>query len=74
MILQDEPVPIKSRLSSIPDDLASVIHKALARNPAERYPDARVMCEALQPFRMAKNELKIESAHQHDEEPPRLKL
>ena len=74
MILQDEPVPMKSRLASVPDELAAIVHKALARNPSERYPNARAMYEALQPFRMNKLEVKIELQQQNDDNPPQLKL
>jgi hypothetical protein len=33
------PVPIRERKADIPANLAEVIHKALSREPEERYPD-----------------------------------
>ena len=40
--------PIQSRSSSIPDAPASVIMKALERDPAKRYPDGKAMLEAFE--------------------------
>ena len=51
MILQEEPVPIQKRFAEIPDDLARAVHKALQRNPEDRYPDVSAMLQALEPFR-----------------------
>ena len=51
MILQEEPVPIRNRHSAIPEALANAVHKALARDPADRYPNVSAMIEALEPFR-----------------------
>jgi serine/threonine-protein kinase len=50
MLLQKDPVPIRQRRDSLPDGLASVIHKALAREPGARYADVGVLREALVPF------------------------
>jgi eukaryotic-like serine/threonine-protein kinase len=50
MILNDDPVPILSRRPDLPGPLAQVIHRALAREPADRFPDARSMRLALLPF------------------------
>jgi hypothetical protein len=47
MILLDDPVPVRSRRREIPEGLAAVIHRALAREPRDRFPDARTMREAL---------------------------
>ena len=52
MILQEEPVPIRNRHAAIPEALANAVHKALAREPADRYPNVSAMIAALQPFRM----------------------
>lgn len=70
MILQDEPVPIKSRLASVPEELAAAIHKALARNPADRFADAREMRLAIEPFRMIATETRSEAVIESDEPPP----
>jgi serine/threonine-protein kinase len=37
MILNEEPVPIRRRRAEIPAALAKVIHRALARDPGDRY-------------------------------------
>ena len=50
MILQDDPVPIQSRRPDLPRGLAQAIHRALAREPAERYPDVKAMRQALRPY------------------------
>jgi serine/threonine-protein kinase len=53
MILQEPPVPILSRRSDIPVELANAIERGLQRDPADRYPSAGAMREALLPFRSA---------------------
>jgi serine/threonine-protein kinase len=50
MVLNEEPVPITSRRSDIPKGLAKAIGRALARDPAKRFPDVRTFAKALQPF------------------------
>ena len=50
MVLQEDPIPILSRRVDIPDDLARIIHRSLARDPAARFPDAAAMRAALTPF------------------------
>jgi serine/threonine-protein kinase len=50
-LLQEDPVPIRLRRADIPEGLAQVIHRALARDPANRFADVRQMREALAPFR-----------------------
>lgn len=52
LILQEEPVPLQTRLPGVPVPLAEAIHKALARDPANRYHDAIAMRKALDPYRM----------------------
>jgi eukaryotic-like serine/threonine-protein kinase len=47
LVLQAEPVPIQSRRSEVPPELAQVIHRALAREPEKRFPDAAAMRQAL---------------------------
>lgn len=39
VILQQTPIPIQTRRPDIPDDVAAAIHKALSRNPANRFAD-----------------------------------
>ncbi len=49
-ILLDDPVPIRDRRPDLPKGLAAIIHRALARDPQARYPNAREMRRALLPF------------------------
>lgn len=51
MILQEEPVPIRQRHPAVPEALAEVVHKALARKPEDRYSDVAAMRQALERFR-----------------------
>ena len=50
MLLENEPIPIRSRRPDIPKGLADVISKCLTREPNDRYPDAATMRRALKPF------------------------
>jgi serine/threonine-protein kinase len=50
MILQEAPIPIRTRRSEVPAELAAVIDRALARVPEDRFTDVKAMREALQPF------------------------
>jgi serine/threonine-protein kinase len=50
MILQEDPVPLRTRRPDLPAELAAVVHRGLARDPAGRYPDAKAMRQALLPF------------------------
>jgi serine/threonine-protein kinase len=50
MVLQEEPIPIRGRRLEIPDDLAAIVHRALARAPEGRFTDVRAMRQALEPF------------------------
>lgn len=49
-IVTEPRVPIRSHRSEIPEHLATVIHKALANEPGDRYPDVTIFREALKPF------------------------
>jgi eukaryotic-like serine/threonine-protein kinase len=49
-ILLEDPVPIRDRRPDIPEGLAAIIHRALARDPAVRYANVREMRRALLPF------------------------
>jgi serine/threonine-protein kinase len=46
-VLGEDPVPIRKRKADIPDELARTIHRALARDPAARFPDAMAFRQAL---------------------------
>ena len=44
------PIPITNRRPDIPAELATVIHKALSREPKDRYPDVRAFRQELKRF------------------------
>ncbi|MCC6420537.1 MAG: protein kinase [Gemmataceae bacterium] len=46
-ILYEEPVPVRTRRADVPEALARVIEKGLAREPELRFPDVRAMRAAL---------------------------
>jgi serine/threonine-protein kinase len=47
MILQEEPVPIRTRRPDVSDTLAAIIHRALERDPGRRFVSVEQMREAL---------------------------
>ena len=49
-IMNESPVPLVERRPDLPIELGPVIHKALAKKPAERYPDVVGFRTALVPF------------------------
>jgi serine/threonine-protein kinase len=50
VILTEDPVPIDRRRSDLPAGLVEAIHRATARDPADRFPDVQAFREALLPF------------------------
>jgi serine/threonine-protein kinase len=46
-LLEEDPVPIRSRRPDLPEGLAAVIHRAMARDPERRFPDVRALRRAL---------------------------
>jgi serine/threonine-protein kinase len=50
ILLEETPVPIEARRPDVPPALSEVLRKCLAREPADRYPDATAMRRALRPF------------------------
>lgn len=50
LLLFQDPVPIRSRRPDLPEGLATAIHRALAREPGARFPDAKAFRSALLPF------------------------
>jgi hypothetical protein len=50
LILRQPPVAIRRRRPELPDGLALVVHRALARDPAKRFADAGEMRRALLSF------------------------
>jgi len=49
-ILLEKPVPLRSWRPEVPEGLATVIHRALAHRPEDRYPDVRAFARELLPF------------------------
>ena len=49
-ILQEEPVRIEKRRADLPKTLADIIHRALAREPGQRFADVLELRQALEPF------------------------
>ncbi len=49
-LLQGSPAPVTDRRPDLPAGLAAVIHKALARQPEDRFADVQAMSAALAPF------------------------
>ena len=49
-ILLDDPVPIRTRRPDLPEELAAVIDRALARKPQARFATVKEMGRALNPF------------------------
>jgi serine/threonine-protein kinase len=50
MLLQEDPIPIRARRPDIPERLADIIHRSLAREVEGRFVDARAMRQALLDF------------------------
>lgn len=50
LVLEERPVPIRDRRPEITPELAAVIDRGLARDPADRFPDAATLRQALRPF------------------------
>jgi serine/threonine-protein kinase len=50
MLLEEPPIPIRTRRPDVSQELAHVIGRCIARDPKERYPDATSMRAALRPF------------------------
>jgi tRNA A-37 threonylcarbamoyl transferase component Bud32 len=50
-ILQDDPIPPREIVPSLPRDLETVLLKCLAKNPAERYPSAQDLADDLRAVR-----------------------
>ena len=46
-----EPVPIRERHPKLPEELAAIIHRALAKQPKDRFRNVQEFRKALVPFR-----------------------
>jgi serine/threonine-protein kinase len=49
-ILDEDPVPIRDRRADVPEGLARAVHRALSRDPRDRFPTAGEFRKALLPF------------------------
>jgi len=49
-VAQGEHVPLSEKLSDVPPELAAIVDRAMAREPAKRYPSARELAEDLRRF------------------------
>jgi serine/threonine-protein kinase len=48
--LTEDPIPLESRRHDLPRELATAIHRALARRPNERFSNVAAFGQALRPF------------------------
>lgn len=53
MILNQDPIHITERRSDLPASLVQIIHRALAREPKDRFADVAAFREMLEPYRDA---------------------
>ncbi|MBA4187304.1 MAG: hypothetical protein C0467_04715 [Planctomycetaceae bacterium] len=51
-IVDEKRVPIRTHRPELPEELAEVIHKGMANEAEDRYPDVTAFREALKPFSM----------------------
>jgi eukaryotic-like serine/threonine-protein kinase len=49
-VLAGPPAPLEERQSGVPGDLVAITKKAMARDPADRYPSAKELAEDLRRF------------------------
>jgi serine/threonine-protein kinase len=49
-ILEENPVPIRSRRPDLPESLAAIIDRCLAREPDDRFASAQALRDSLLPF------------------------
>jgi eukaryotic-like serine/threonine-protein kinase len=60
--MRNQPhAPIATRVPGVPRDLATIVEKAMARDPATRYPSARELAEELHAFQTGQ----LVKAHQY---------
>jgi serine/threonine-protein kinase len=50
LIVDRAPVPLLRRRREVPVDLAAAVHRALAKDPRDRFPDVSAFAAALRPF------------------------
>jgi serine/threonine-protein kinase len=49
-VIQDEPIPLRKRLPSIPADLETIVQKCLEKEPHRRYDSAKALADDLARF------------------------
>ncbi|WP_460910760.1 serine/threonine protein kinase [Spirosoma areae] len=49
-IIQEKPIALRKLNASVPKELEAIVHRALEKNPAKRFADAKEFQRALQPF------------------------
>ncbi|MFC5409019.1 serine/threonine protein kinase [Larkinella bovis] len=49
-IVREKPIPLRKLDDQIPKELEAIVQKALEKNPARRFEDAKAFQKALQPF------------------------
>jgi len=49
-LLEEDPVPLLERRVNLSEALGAVIHRAMAHEPSERYPNVAAFAAALSPF------------------------
>ncbi|WP_345266751.1 serine/threonine protein kinase [Nibrella viscosa] len=49
-IIKDKPIPLRKLNGQIPKEMEAIVQKALDKNPAKRFTDAKEFQQALQPF------------------------
>ncbi len=54
-ILEDPPIPLQKVCPQVPDELANIIHRVLAKDPADRFASAEEMHAAIFPFSQRKS-------------------
>jgi eukaryotic-like serine/threonine-protein kinase len=60
-VLSEAPPPLSTREEGVPRDLVTVVEKAMARDPAQRYPSAKELADDLVRFQAGQ----LVSAHQY---------
>lgn len=50
VVFNEEPQPIQSKVADIPEKLAAIVHRAMSKEPSERFSSAAEMRDELQPF------------------------
>lgn len=62
-IAQNDPPPIRSKRSDVPEKLAAIIHRMLAKKPENRFSTPQEVAEALEPFCAGANLAALLPAH-----------